>query len=87
MKNRVLGVTSFVLVVVGLLATICVFTFPQTIQNWGDPGVFATSAAALCLLGGLWMGAGDENLGLFLRWMGAALIFQGATLSALLFGR
>lgn len=43
--------------------------------------------AVLCLVGGLWMGAGEENLGLFLRWMGAAVIFQGAAISALLFGK
>ena len=43
--------------------------------------------AGLCLLGGLYMGAGEDELGLFLRWTGAALVFQGATISALLFGR
>lgn len=41
--------------------------------------------AGLCLLGALWMGAGDD--GLFMRWMGAGLLMQGATIAALLFGR
>lgn len=41
--------------------------------------------AATCLLGALWMGAGD--LDLFFRWMGAGLLLQGATIATLLFGR
>ncbi len=43
--------------------------------------------AIFCLIGGLWMGASDENYGLLLRWMGAGLLFQGATISSLLFAR
>ncbi|MFW6060721.1 MAG: hypothetical protein ACODAQ_11110, partial [Phycisphaeraceae bacterium] len=43
------------------------------------------SVTAVCLVGALWMGAGE--LDLFLRWMGAAVIFQGATISTLLFRR
>ena len=43
------------------------------------------SVAGLCLLGALWMGASDD--GLFLRWLGAGLMVQGATIAALLFVR
>ena len=41
--------------------------------------------AGVCLLGGLWMGAGDDSL--FARWMGAGLLIQLATIAVLLFGR
>lgn len=41
--------------------------------------------AAVCLLGGLWMGAHDA--GLFFRWLGTALIAQLATIAMLLFSR
>ena len=41
--------------------------------------------AGLCLAGGLWMG-GDDT-GLFLRWLGAGLLVQLATLAMLLFAR
>ncbi len=39
--------------------------------------------AAVCLLGGLWMGAKDFDL--FMRWMLSGLIVQGATIALLLF--
>ncbi|MCC6682771.1 MAG: HAD family hydrolase [Phycisphaeraceae bacterium] len=39
--------------------------------------------AGVCLLGGLWMGAGDYDL--FMRWMLSGLIVQGATIALLLF--
>ncbi len=41
--------------------------------------------AGVCLLGGLWMGAGDD--GLFMRWLGAAVIVQLAVIALLLFAR
>ncbi len=41
--------------------------------------------AGVCLLGGLWMGASDDPL--FLRWLLAGLLVQGATITLLLFGR
>lgn len=41
--------------------------------------------AVVCLLGGLWMGAGDD--GLFLRWLAAGLIAQLATIAILLFAK
>ncbi|MEX0652838.1 MAG: HAD-IIIA family hydrolase [Phycisphaeraceae bacterium] len=41
--------------------------------------------AGVCLLGGLWMGAGDTDL--FFRWIGAGIIVQGATIATLLFPR
>ena len=40
-------------------------------------------AAVLCLVGGLWMGGEDQ--GLFLRWLGAGLLVQMATIALLLF--
>ena len=42
-------------------------------------------AAALCLVGGLWMGGDD--FGLFARWLGAGLLVQLATIALLLFDR
>lgn len=42
-------------------------------------------AAALCLVGGLWMGG--EEVGLFARWLGAGLLVQLATIALLLFDR
>lgn len=42
-------------------------------------------AAVLCLVGGLWMG-GEED-GLFIRWLGAGLLVQLATIALLLFDR
>ncbi len=39
----------------------------------------------VCLLGGLWMGAGND--GLFLRWMLVGLLLQGTTVAILLFAR
>lgn len=41
--------------------------------------------AALCLVGGLWMGSADS--GLFARWLGAGLLVQLATIALLLFDR
>lgn len=41
--------------------------------------------AAVCLLGGLWMGAADPDL--FQRWIAAGLLAQLATISMLLFAR
>lgn len=41
--------------------------------------------AVICLLGGLFMGSGDD--GLFFRWLGAGLIAQLMAISTLLYGR
>jgi D,D-heptose 1,7-bisphosphate phosphatase len=41
--------------------------------------------AAVCLLGGLWMGSGDDFY--FLRWIATGLMLQLATIAALLFER
>ena len=41
--------------------------------------------AGVCLLGGLWMGASDDAL--LLRWFGAGIMMQLATIAALLFSR
>lgn len=41
--------------------------------------------AGVCLLGGLWMGAGDDAL--FFRWLGAGVIVQLAVIALLLFAR
>ena len=41
--------------------------------------------AGLCLVGGLWMGAGDD--GLFVRWIGAGIMVQLATIAALMFSK
>ncbi|MFA9477317.1 HAD-IIIA family hydrolase [Phycisphaerales bacterium AB-hyl4] len=57
-------------------------------QTFSYPIVLAIilqMVAGVCLLGGLWMGAGDNDL--FQRWIAAALIFQGATIATLLFPR
>jgi len=43
------------------------------------------TVAAVCLLGALWMGAGDNDL--FQRWGLTALLAQGATVTLLLFTR
>ncbi len=51
MKNRVLGTTGLVLVLLGLIATICVFAFERTIRDWGDPEVLALGTAIICLAG------------------------------------
>lgn len=41
--------------------------------------------AVVCLLGGLFMGSGDD--GLFLRWLGAGLMAQLLAISTMLYGR
>ena len=41
--------------------------------------------AAVCLLGGLWMGADDQAV--FLRWIGAGVLIQLATIAILMFNR
>jgi len=55
------------------------FSYPKLIA------IVLQMIAAICLLGGLWMGSGDTDL--FWRWMGAGLIMQGATIAMLLFDR
>jgi hypothetical protein len=51
MKSRVLAIVGLVLVILGLLATVAVFAFVQTIREWGDPDNFALGAAVVCLVG------------------------------------
>ena len=41
--------------------------------------------AAMCLVGGLWMGAADADL--FWRWVVSGLLIQGATIATLMFAR
>ena len=42
---------------------------------------------ALCLLGALWLGAGDANFYTFFRWITVTLVLQVAVVAMLLVGR
>jgi len=41
----------------------------------------------LCLLGALWLGAGNDNFYTFFRWITVTLVLQVAVVATLLFGR
>ena len=42
---------------------------------------------ALCLVGALWLGAGEENFYTFFRWITVTLVLQVAVVATLMFGR
>lgn len=53
----------------------------------GVVAIVIQAVAFICLLGALWMGAGDGGAGAYLRWIGVAIVLQLAVIATLLFSK